>query len=245
MRRTLVAPVLATAFVLAAASAALAGGWATIQPDATAAFTEPRAGTPFDLGFTVLQHGETPADFVHPTARLTNVETGDTSFADTTNDGAGHYTASFTVQTAGQYEWVVTMEDLIVEMTPLPLTVLHPDGTVPPLGTAAQLSRIRTLVAGDVAASVGIRQTATEDRLVEVTRALDSLESQITALEAQVDAAPAGTDPAAADDSSALPTIVLAAAAGALAGGVVAFGLMGLAPRRRVEETAELAASTR
>jgi hypothetical protein len=245
MRRHLVAPILATAFILVATSAALAGGWATIQPDAAAASTEPRAGQPFDLGFTVLQHGQTPADFVHPTVRLTNIETGATTITDAMNDGGGHFTASFTVETGGQFEWIVDMEDLIVEMTPLPLTILQPDGSVPPLGTAAQLSRIRTLVAGDVAASVGIRQTAAEDRLVEVTRALDSLESQITALEAQENAAPAPAEPAAGDGSTSLPTILLAAAAGALAGGIVAFALIGLAPRRRAEETAELAPSTR
>jgi hypothetical protein len=40
-----------------------AGGWATIQAD-TSNPHQPNAGEPFTFGFTVLQHGVTPAGWV-------------------------------------------------------------------------------------------------------------------------------------------------------------------------------------
>ena len=59
------------------ATAVLAGGWATIVAD-DAAPPVPRAGEDVEYGFTVLQHGVTPAGFEDPTLRLTNTITGET-----------------------------------------------------------------------------------------------------------------------------------------------------------------------
>ena len=56
----------------------LAGGWAEVRPDAAATTQPPREGQPIEIGFTVLQHGETPAGWVTPTVHLMDITSGTT-----------------------------------------------------------------------------------------------------------------------------------------------------------------------
>ena len=86
------------------ATAALAGGWATIAAD-NAAPPVPRAGEDVEYGFTVLQHGVTPAGFEDPTLRLTNTITGETFDVPAEPSGAaGHFVARFTFPSAGTWK---------------------------------------------------------------------------------------------------------------------------------------------
>ena len=62
--------------VLVLAVPAMAGGWAEVGADAQTT-TNRREGEPIVVGFTVLQHSETPAPWVTPTVRLTDTSTGD------------------------------------------------------------------------------------------------------------------------------------------------------------------------
>ena len=62
-RRILRGLAAAALLVALSAGAASAGGWATIQAD-TGNPPQPNAGEPFTFGFTVLQHGVTPAGWV-------------------------------------------------------------------------------------------------------------------------------------------------------------------------------------
>ena len=66
MRRLLVL----TALALAIPATAAAGGWATVQLSSTPAGM--RAGAPWNVTVTVLQHGQTPLADVKPTITIRN-----------------------------------------------------------------------------------------------------------------------------------------------------------------------------
>jgi hypothetical protein len=106
-------------------TAALAGGWATIAADG-AAPPEPRAGEDVEYGFTVLQHGVTPAGFEDPTLRLTNTVTGETFDVPAEPSGAaGHFVARFTFPSAGTWSYAIQLQQLAVETQPVTGTVLE------------------------------------------------------------------------------------------------------------------------
>ena len=109
-------------------TAALAGGWATIAAD-NAAPPEPRAGEDVEYGFTVLQHGVTPAGFEEPTLRLTNTVTGETFDVPAQPSGAaGHFVARFTFPSAGTWSYGIQLQQLAVETQPVTGTVLEAEG---------------------------------------------------------------------------------------------------------------------
>jgi hypothetical protein len=122
MDRRLIAPLAGVVAALALSSVALAGGWATIVPDETLA---PIAGEPTDIGFTVMQHGETPASFVSPSVLVTPDGSSGPGlvFPATRAGDAGHFVATVTIPEAGAYTWAVTMPDLQVMSAPLAFTV--------------------------------------------------------------------------------------------------------------------------
>ena len=115
----------------------LAGGWATIVAD-DATPPEPRAGEDVEYGFTVLQHGETPAGFEDPTLRLTNTITGETFDVPAEPSGpAGHFVARFTFPSAGSWSYGVQLRNWLVETQPVTGTVLEADGSAPAVATTA------------------------------------------------------------------------------------------------------------
>ena len=149
------------------ATAALAGGWATIAAD-NAAPPVPRAGEDVEYGFTVLQHGVTPAGFEDPTLRLTNTITGETFDVPAEPSGAaGHFVARFTFPSAGTWSYGIQLQQLAVETQPVTGTVLEATPTgIPLLGVVTlavlgvALAGVRDRVARSAARARGRRRPA-------------------------------------------------------------------------------------
>jgi hypothetical protein len=80
-------------------SHAAAGGWAITALDP---FEQPTAGEPTVIGFTILQHGVTPAEVDDAGIRIVGGQ-----FFPAIRDGVGHYTANVVFPTAGTFSWVV------------------------------------------------------------------------------------------------------------------------------------------
>ena len=130
------------------ATAVVAGGWATIVPDDAAA-PVPRAGEDVEYGFTVLQHGVTPAGFEDPTLRLTNTITGETFDVPAEPSGAaGHFVARFTFPSAGTWSYGIQLQQLAVETQPVTGTVLEPTPNGIPLIAVVTLAVLGVAVAG-------------------------------------------------------------------------------------------------
>ena len=98
---------LLTAIVMLALSTpALAGGWATVRLDEVP--TGLVAGTPWQVGFMVLQHGVTPNSDVSPVVRAIHRETGEVVTAAARQDGPpGHFVAELTLPRAGGWQWAI------------------------------------------------------------------------------------------------------------------------------------------
>jgi hypothetical protein len=222
MNRRLRALVAAGALGLFAAAAlggvALAGGWASITPDEASVTIEPKEGEPAVLGFTVLQHGETPAPWEHPTVILTNAETGERLEvgADSTGED-GHFEATVTFPEAGLWSWQVGLRDLVVDPMRVPVAVMTADGRAPQLDVAAVFR-----IADEAAAQARnlFDQTygetiTTLQREVQVERANVAALQRLVAKQASADAA-GGPGPSTATNAAQLvAVIVLAIIAGA------------------------------
>jgi hypothetical protein len=222
MVRRFLAGVAATAALLVVLAApVVAGGWATIQADAGTPPT-PNAGEPVTFGFTVLQHGVSPAGWVSPTVVLTDTATGTTVQAAAVKEGVdGHFVATLTVPTAGFYTWQVQMPDLVVETTPAPMTVLTATGATPAIDPAT--------VGAAVERSVAEARRAT-DESVAATRAelqadIAVLRGNIARLGAERDALAAriGTLETSPAGVPALAIVSLAVLGGAAAGFAMAW----------------------
>jgi len=142
MSRRLAAALAALSLLLVLASPVAAGGWAKIVPDA-AATTEPQEGVVTTFGFTVLQHGITPAPWETPTVHLVDQSTGATIIVVATNDRKdGHFTASVTFPSSGFWTWQVILPDLESDHVPVAVTVLTAAGVAPVYDETASLSAI-------------------------------------------------------------------------------------------------------
>jgi hypothetical protein len=84
------------------APVAIGGGWAATSLDPVAGPLEP--GQPTEIGYTVLQHGQTPVD-VPDTAIVVRSESGTTVFPGRRSGPTGHYVATVTVPERGVVEW--------------------------------------------------------------------------------------------------------------------------------------------
>jgi YtkA-like len=103
MRLTLLA---AIAAVLAAPSAANAGGWATVGFDPPPDDLAPRE--PWQIEMTILQHGITPLEGVDPRVIVTPAEGGDRkTFPARATDEPGVYRATVAFPSAGTWRYVV------------------------------------------------------------------------------------------------------------------------------------------
>jgi len=104
-RRFRISIILALLMMIVLVIPALAGGWAVITLDQIP--TNVVAGKPFNIGFTVRQHGQTPLNDLDPkiTARLSGSE----SFVvNATPDGKpGHYTATLIFPKPGNWDWSI------------------------------------------------------------------------------------------------------------------------------------------
>jgi hypothetical protein len=213
-----------------------AGGWATINADASNT-PQPKAGEPFTFGFTVLQHGVTPAGWVEtPTFVGIDTTTGQRIEAKASGQGAdGHFVATVTLPSSGFWTWQVVLTDLIVETPPTALVVATASGKMPTVGTAdmlAALERMRSEVRTDYEARI-----ATQDE--QLRGEISKLSTQITWLQDQRDELNkkvtqlASTPTVAAPAPDGLPligVISVAVLAGAIAGFAMAALGRGQAP---------------
>lgn len=125
--------------LLTTASAALAGGWAVVTLDSPPG--EIRAGAPWTLGFTVLQHGRTPVHTlgtdipIRPLLVATHSDNGRRVEVEAMpTDETGHFIVTATFPAGGQWEWTIYPNPLAGESLFEPLNVLP---ALPAADTAA------------------------------------------------------------------------------------------------------------
>ena len=239
MSRRLAAILGALAMVLVLAAPVAAGGWAEIVADAetTEPTTDPKVGAVAEVGFTVLQHGETPAPWETATVHFTNASTGETLDVAATNDRPdGHFVARAELPGAGYWIWQVTLRDLASDHLPVGLTVRLADGSMPPYDPAdtfAALAGARQEIArsaetGFPAEVARLNQTilaqqARTDRLSEQVEALAAEREAVDQRLAAADAGPAATGSDGSDGLPVMAIITLAALSGSAAGFAVAW----------------------
>ena len=213
--RILRAAAAATLLLTLGATTMLAGGWATIAAD-DASPPEPRAGEDVEYGFTVLQHGETPAGFEDPTLRLTNTITGETFDVPAEPSGpAGHFVARFTFPSAGSWSYGVQLQQLAVETQPVTGIVLGADGSAPAVAITAATDSLRSELL---------------PRIDRLERDLGGLEEQAATLRAEVrtltqerDELASAAAASAPNEIPVLGVVSLAVLGGALAGFAMAW----------------------
>ena len=247
-RRPITAAVLAVSLLLLLVAPALAGGWAEVKADAAGTTEPPREGEPLVLGFTVLQHGETPAGWVTPTVRFTSLSVGTGMEARATRSGPdGHFTVTVTPDSAGYWSWVVTFPELLSDEIPQSLVVADTAGVVPafdPAMAITAMERVRTDVKNDVFDTLDPQLQRVDSQLTLQRSINERLTQRIDELTAERDAlASAGGDPAVTPAMLA-GVVLLAVLAGAAAG----FGMVWLAGRsgvRQVEAEPALSPASR
>ena len=227
-------------FVLAVAPVA-AGSWASITPDEGAATAEPIAGEPVDLGFTVLQHGQTPAPWVTASVVLVNAATGERITSEATPTGQdGHFVATATPSAPGLWTWSVELVELDTDPAAVPLAVRQTDGTMPPIDPATVVALVEQAKA-DVRAEL---RGEYANRLESLQRAVDVAQTQATAamkrvvaesetlaaVQGRVDSLSTGAGTSAGSGADVLaPTSLLAVACVAvLAAAITAFLMLRL-----------------
>jgi hypothetical protein len=237
MTRRILRGVAAAGLLLAlSAGAATAGGWATIQAD-TGNPQQPNAGEPFTFGFTVLQHGVTPAGWVEtPTFVGISGATGERVEAKAVAQGAdGHFVATVTLPSAGYWTWQVQLTDLIVETAPQPMAVAL-NGVLPAMDTGAMLAaleRVRSEIRTEYQTQLFNETDGLRTTITSLQAKVTYLENQRAALQKQVDtlaANPAAAVAPASRDSVPLFAVIgIAVLAGAISG--FAMTMLGRSPR--------------
>ena len=224
--RALAAALLVAGLTLTGASA---GGWATITADKTNP-PQPHAGVPFTFGFTVLQHGVTPAGWVHPTFVGTNVTSGARIEAKATSQGAdGHFVATVRLPSAGNWTWQVDMTDLMVETAPQAMVVATATGKLPAVDTPQMLAALqlqRDEIRADYEARLTAQGDALRQEMSQLSTQIKVLESQRDSLDKKVTQLEAASAVAPATPAEGLPlvaVILLAILAGAISGFVIAY----------------------
>jgi hypothetical protein len=214
-RRFLTGGVAAIATLLLAAGTALGGGWATITADEA---DQPRAGETDAFGFTVLQHGQTPAGWVKATLVVENIATGKALSVAATAQGAdGHFVANVAFPEAGYWSWHVEITDLISESPPRMMTVLTADGALPPFDPTialAMVEGVKSDLRSEFVASNRELQTAVD--VLQGRTAL--LEGERDVLAARLKAAENAAETGAGGDVPIAATLALAVLGGAIAG---------------------------
>jgi hypothetical protein len=152
MRQRLpLASFIASAALLLSAGAALAGGWATVTLDPGA--TEPIAGEPVTVGFTVLQHGKTPVGQGNVIVEATGPDGQVFAFPARPEGKAGHWVVEMTLPAAGSWEWAVTIPEQLEVQTHLQPLQVAAASSIPPVGGTA-LPIILAVAAGLVLATL-------------------------------------------------------------------------------------------
>jgi hypothetical protein len=142
---------------------ALAGGWAVITLDELPSGA--MAGEPLTVGFTVRQHGRTLMTGLYPKVTASLGEENLVFPAEAEGE-PGHYTATLTLPTAGDWQWGI---EAFTMTQPMPtLSVVAPGGTAslpaknpvadPRLASSLVPISLVVLVLGMVAAVIGFRR---------------------------------------------------------------------------------------
>jgi hypothetical protein len=125
-RFTLVAAT-ALAAALIAPATTLGGGWATVGLSSLPEGTAP--GEPWVVDITVLQHGRTPLEGVHPRVLLAPTGAGsDRAFAAKATKRPGIYRAQVRLPSAG--EWTYSVDDGFSQVHELGTVRIGADGEV-------------------------------------------------------------------------------------------------------------------
>jgi hypothetical protein len=237
MLRRIAAVIAATAMLLVLAVPAMAGGWAEIEADAQT--KTPTEDTPFQIGFTVLQHGVTPAPWETATVHFTDSATGEAFDVVATNDRPdGHFVASATLPHAGFWSWQVRLADLESQHVPVRMTVLTASGATPPFDASTVLSAVDNAKI-DVTNSLSERFAIDIERL---DRQDDGYRARIDNLAAQMKDVTADRDAlagrvAALEGLPLIAVISLSVLSGAAAGFAMAW-LAGRKPPREISDVA-------
>jgi hypothetical protein len=236
MIRRLAATLAAMAMLLVLAVPVMAGGWAEIVADGQT--VTPKEGASVEVGFKVMQHGETPAPWENATVHFTNSSTGTSFDIAAKNDRAdGHFIATATLPEAGYWSWQVTLEDLASDHQPVHMTVLTKAGAMPaidPSTMLAAIDRAKADAIADVSERVyaDIQRLQTQDDTYR-TR-IDNLNAQVRDLTAELEGTQSKV--VAVDSANSIPilgVIALSVLAGATAGFLMAW----LAGRPQKAET--------
>jgi hypothetical protein len=151
-RRLALAASIASICSLVLAATTFAGGWANAVMD-TPPDDPGGPNQPVTLGFTLLQHGETPVDWGNAQLVLTNADTGEEIIANATPDGAtGHWTAEVTLPSAGSWTYQVRHDLEISLVRAKPISV----GGAKAAGTAGIGLSPALLAAGGFLAVLGV-----------------------------------------------------------------------------------------
>jgi hypothetical protein len=160
-----IAVLLVFALMLALVPAVLAGGWAVITLD------EPpgdiRAGEPWTLDFTVLQHGQTPVHDlgdgvpIEPLLVAENpVDGRRLEIMATPGKEVGHFTVEVTFPTEGEWAWTIFPNPLAGETLFEPLTVLPAVSAAPAIQPAVAQSAAPAADGGAASLATGLRWAA-------------------------------------------------------------------------------------
>jgi hypothetical protein len=242
MIRKIAAVVAAMAMLFILALPAMAGGWADIVADGQT--TTPRAGTPVEIGFRVMQHGVTPAPWETATVHFANVSTGATFDVIAKNDDPnGHFVATAKIPDAGFWTWNVTLQDLATSQTPVPFTVLTKAGVAPALDTAALLTAIQR-AKSEAITEVSDRYGPVIEQLqgqAEGHRTrIDNLNAQVRALTKERDTA--ATHASSAEGTPGLPLLAVLSVS-VLAGAIAGFAMSWLSGRAQRSDGSAVALS--
>lgn len=195
-----------------------AGGWATIVADPGNP-PQPNAGEEFTFGFTVLQHGVTPAGWVGATFVAIDASTGQRIEAKATAQGAdGHFVATVKLPQAGNWTWQVQLNELMVETPPAAMAVVGADGKVPAMDGAAVLAaleRTRAEVRTEMQAQIAAESGSLRLEIDRLSNQVAGLQSDRAALKAQLEAA---TATRTSDGVPIVGVVALAVLAGAISG---------------------------
>lgn len=227
LSRALAAALLLLGLTLTGASA---GGWATITADSTNP-PQPNAGEKFTFGFTVLQHGVTPAGWVGATFVGISTTTGARVEAKATNQGPdGHFVATVTLPSAGSWTWQVELSDLMVQTAPQPLVVATANGKLPTVDTAemlAALEQTRNEIRTDYEARLSAQADELRGEMAKMSTQIVVLQSQRDALDRKVTELAAASASAPSSAPEGLPLVAVIALA-ILAGAISGFAMVAL-----------------
>lgn len=129
------------------------GGWAVITLDELP--TNVVANEPVTVGFTVLQHGRTPLDGLHPTITANLYKDQQFVIDAEAGDKPGYYTATLTFPKDGEWRWSIqafTMDQ------PMPMLSVAPAGSVVSNPAAAKTESVISpwMLVGGLSLAVGV-----------------------------------------------------------------------------------------